>query len=105
MVKIAVETVESKHRPEGKTQLVKPRLPSLWFGQELDRWKVEVEKWFDNNKSMDAEKYIDLLKSLKKNDAVKGYVVKTLVEKVGETRIVKMILDVMTEKYRNMLRL
>ena len=36
---------------------------------------------------------------MKKNDAVNGYVVKTLVEKVEETRTVKKILDVMTEKY------
>lgn len=42
-VKIVVETVERKHKPEGKTQLVKPRLPPLWSGQEFDRWKVEVE--------------------------------------------------------------
>ena len=61
---------------------------------------MEVERWCDNNnKSTDEEKYIDLLKSLKKNDAVKGYVVNTLVEKVGETRTVKKILDVLSEKY------
>ena len=48
---------------------------------------------------MDEEKYIDLLESLKKNDAIKGYVVNTLVEKVGETRTVKKILDVLSEKY------
>ena len=48
-ITIVVKTVENKHRPEGKTQLVKPRLPPLWSGQEFDRWKVEVEKWFDNN--------------------------------------------------------
>ena len=53
---------------------------------------------------MDEEKYIDLLESLKKNDAVKGYVVKTLVEKVGETRMVKKILDVMTKKQAKTLR-
>ena len=61
-----VETVEKKNRPEGKTQLVKPRLPPLWSGQEFDRWKVEVDKWVDNNKSTDEEKYIDLIDSLKK---------------------------------------
>ena len=40
-----------------------------------------------------------MLESLKKNDAVKDYVVKTVVEKVGETRTVKKIQDVMYEKY------
>ena len=38
-----------------------------------DRWKIEVEKWCDNNKSTDEEKYIDLLESLKKNNAVKEF--------------------------------
>ena len=71
----------------------------MWSGQKYDRWKIEVEKWCDNNKSTDEEKYIDLLESLKKNDAVKEFVVKTLVEKVGNTRTVKKILDVMTEKF------
>ena len=70
-VKIAVETLKKKKRPEAKTQLVKPRLPPLWSGQEFDRWRVEVEKWFDNNKSTDEEKYIDLIESLKKNENIK----------------------------------
>ena len=33
------------------------------------------------------------------NDAIKGYVVNALVEKVGETRTVKKVLDVLSEKY------
>ena len=85
--------------PGGTTQLTKPRLPPLWTGQKFDRWRIEVERWCDNSKSMDEEKYIDLLESLKKNDALKGYVVNTLVEKVGETRTAKKILDVLLEKY------
>ena len=88
-LKIAIETVDKKNRPGSTTQLTKPRLPPLWSGQKYDRWKIEIEKWSDNNKSTDEEKYIDLLESLKKNDAVKEFVVKTLVEKVGETRTVK----------------
>ena len=93
-VKVAVETIEKKNRPEEKTtQLVKPRFPPLWSGQEYDRWRVDVEKWFNN------DKYIYLLESLKKNEVIKDFVVKTLVEKVGETRMVKRILEVMTEKF------
>ena len=69
----------------------------MWSGQEFDRWKVEVEKWFDNNKITDEEKYIDLMESLKKNENVKDFVGKTLVEKVGETRTVKRVLEVMIE--------
>ena len=36
---------------------------------------------------------------MKKNEVIKEFVVKTLVEKVGETRTVKRILEVMTEKF------
>ncbi len=39
------------------------------------------------------------MKSLKKNKVIKESIVKTLVEKVRETRIVKKILDVMPKKY------
>ena len=42
---------------------------------------------------------MDLLESLKKNDTIKEYVNRTLIEKVGENRSVKKVLDVMTEKY------
>ena len=64
------------------TQLVKSRQPPLWSGQQFDRWRIEVERWYENNKSSDEEKYIDLLESLKKNEVIKEFVVKTLVEKV-----------------------
>ena len=37
-VKVAVETIEKKSRPEEKTtQLVNPRFPPLWSGQEFYR--------------------------------------------------------------------
>ena len=68
-------------------------------GQKFDRWKAEVEKWYENNKSSDEEKYIDLLESLKKNKVRKELVVYTLVEKVGTARTVMRILEVMTEKF------
>ena len=62
--------------------MTKPRLTTLWSGQQYDRWKIEVEKWFDNNKSTDEEKYIDMLERVKKNEAVKFFVVLALVEKM-----------------------
>ena len=58
-----------------------------------------MEIWFDNKKVSEEEKYIDLLESLKKNDVRKEFVVKTLIEKVGTTRTVQRILEVMIEKY------
>ena len=68
--------------PGTTTQLVKSRQPLLWSGHQFDRWRIEMERWYENNKASDEEKYIDFLKSLKNNEAIKGFVVKTLVEKV-----------------------
>ena len=48
---------------------------------------------------MEEDKYVDLLESLKKNDTIKEYMNRTLIEKVGENRNVKKVLEVMTEKY------
>ena len=91
--------LESKVMPGVTNQLVKTRQPPLWLEQKFDRWKVEVEIWYENNKSSDEEKYIDLLESLKKNEVIKEFVVKTYVEKVGTTGTVMRILEVMTEKF------
>ena len=46
--------------PGATTQLVKTRQPPLLSGEHFDRWRVEVERWCDNKKSSDEEKYIDL---------------------------------------------
>ena len=54
----------------GTTQLVKPRQPPLWSGQKFDRWKVEVERWYENNRANDEDKFIDLLESLKNNEVI-----------------------------------
>ena len=44
-----------------------------------------------------------MIESLKKNEAIKVFVNRTLIEKVGETRTVDMILETMSEKFdRNM---
>ena len=78
---------------------MKIRPPPLWSGQKFDRWKVEVERWYENNRSNDEEKYIDLLESLKKNEVIKDFVVNTLVEKVGTTKTATRISEMMSEKY------
>jgi hypothetical protein len=71
----------------------------LWSGQDFDRWKLEIEKWFEDNKASEEHKYQDLMESLTKNAVIKDFVVKTLDSKVGTTRTVKRVLEVMTEKY------
>ena len=81
------------------TQIVKSRFPPNWTGQKFERYREEVEKWTQNNKAPEDDKYIDLMESLKKNDKIKDYVQTTLIEKVADTRTVKKILDVLGEKY------
>ena len=79
--------------------MVKAIPPPLWSRQKFDRWKVEVERWYENNKASEKEKYLHLLKSLKKNYVIKEFVVTTLVEKVGATRTAIKIKEVMAEKF------
>ncbi len=82
---------------------MKPRPPPLWTGQKFDRWKVEVMSWHNHSRGNDKEKYLDLVESLKKNEAIKEFVNSTLIQRLGETRIVARILEIMSEKfYRNM---
>ena len=66
---------------------------------EVWQIQLEIERWYENNKSSEEEKYIDLLESLKKNEVIKYFVVNTLVEKVGTTRTATRTLEVMSEKY------
>ena len=96
-VRAVIENMEGKDK--STTQLVKPRFPPIWSGQKFDRWKKEIERWSINNKSSDEDKYVDLLESLKRNDTIKEYVNRTLIEKVGENRNVKKVWEVMTEKH------
>ena len=81
----------------GVAQIVKPRPPPLWTGQKFDRWKAEVISWCNNGRGNDEEKFLDLIESLKKNDAIKGFVNRTLIEKVGTTRTVERILEIRSD--------
>ena len=69
----AAKVVESNTAPVaagiagGTTQLVKSRPPPLWSGQNFDRWKIEVERWYENNRASVEDKFLDLMESLKNN--------------------------------------
>ena len=65
-VRLALESKKNKTMPGTTTQLVKSRQPPLWSGQQFNIWRIEVERWYENNKSSDEEKYIDLLETLKR---------------------------------------
>merc|ERR1712090_22726 len=75
------------------------RQPPAWTGQRFDKRQNEVVKWQTNNKSTEEDKFMDLVESLKKNEAIKDFVSKSLLEKVGDTRTVEKILSVMAEKF------
>merc|ERR1711881_5761 len=77
----------------GRTEIPK------WIGQEFEVWRKEIEKWIENDKSSEETKYCNVMESLKKNDRIKEYVVRTLAEKTENDRKLGAILDVMAEKY------
>ena len=64
-VRNIVATVEPRNN--ATTQLVKSRWPPGWSGQKFDKWRIEIEKWNQNNKSTEEDKFMDLIESLKKN--------------------------------------
>ena len=67
-VRRIVADVGPRNPANPTTQLVKSRWPPVWIGQKFDKWRLEIEKWKENNKSSEEDKYVDLLESLKKND-------------------------------------
>ncbi len=77
----------------GRTEIPK------WIGQEFEVWRKEMEKWRGNDKSTEETKYCNVMVSLKKNDKIKDYVVRTLAEKTENDRKVTAILEVMAEIY------
>ena len=54
------------------SQLLKPKLPPVWIGQEFEVFDKEVSEWTENNLEDEYEKYGKIIESLKKNNDVKG---------------------------------
>ena len=94
-VELAKKFLSKRSLMIGRTDIPK------WIGQEFDVWKKELEKQNENDQSSEETKYCNLIKSLKKNDKIKDYVISTLAEKTESDRKVTAILKVMAEKYEN----
>ena len=47
---------------------------------------------------------MDLIESLKKNEAIKDFITKSLIEKVGDTRTVEKVLRVMADVTRTLVK-
>ena len=56
------------------------------MGQDFEVWKKELEKWRENVKMSEETRYCNVLKSLKKNEKVKEFVVNTVTEKPERDR-------------------
>ena len=54
----------------------------------------EIDRWTNNEKSLDETKYCNVLESLKKNDAVKNYAISQIVERTERLRTFKSILAI-----------
>ena len=76
-VKALLEAIEGKEK--NTTQIVKPRLLPIWSGQLFDRWMSEVGKWYINSKYSEEDEYLDLMESLKKNETIKEYMNRILI--------------------------
>merc|ERR1711962_1621067 len=61
--------------------------------------KAEVISWHNHGRGNNEEKFLDLIESRKKNDVIKVFVNRTLIEKIGTTRTVDRILEIMSEKF------
>ena len=57
-------------------------------------WMNEIDRWTNNEKSLDETKYCNVLESLKKNDAVKDYAISQIVERTERLRTFKSILAI-----------
>ena len=82
--------------------MVKLKLPPSWIRQKFDKWRQEIKKWKENIRATEEDKFVDLVLSLKKNDSIKDFVMKTLVEKIGETRTVEHVMEILEEKCSKM---
>ena len=58
-----------------------------------------MEKWTENDRSIEETKYCNILESLKKNEKVKEFVMTQLAKKTDREMTVESILNVMKGKY------
>ena len=87
-------------REQRVTEVRKQRPVPKWKGGEFELWKKEIMDWNRTHNSTEHDKYQDVLETLKENGNIRKFVIDTLIRKVGETRTVKRILEIMSEKYQ-----
>ena len=96
---------KEKVRPQGEerdhrvTEIKKQRPVPEWRGGDFELWKKEIETWNTTHHSREEEKYQDVLETLKKNGSIREFVINTLIRKVGDTKTVDRILEIMSEKF------
>ena len=91
--------IQGDDRNQRPVQTRNARQVPEWQGVDFEQWKKEIEGWSRGVYTTEEEKYNDILNTLKKNSKVKEFVVNTLMMKVGDTKTVDRLLEVMSEKY------
>ena len=46
-IKTMMESMEIRNQTQ-TTQLIKSRPPPIWSGQNFEKWRIEIERWFEN---------------------------------------------------------
>ena len=90
---------QREDRTHRTTEIKKTRPVPTWTGQKYEEWKREIERWSTDTNQSDEYKYQEVIESLKKKCTIREFVSNTMMEKIGETRTVQRILEVMSEKY------
>ena len=86
-------------RDQRVTEIRKQRPVPEWRGGDFELWRKEIVEWNRTHNSREEDKYQDVLENLKKNGSIREFVINTLIRKVGETKTVDRILEIMSEKY------
>ena len=83
------------------TQITKAKPPPIWFGQNFEIFKTEVEDWSSNNVDTEYNKYNDFIESLKKNESFKDYVITVVIDRTAKStsKTIQAVLEVLAEKY------
>ena len=93
------EWTERGERTQGTTEIRKTKQVPIWTGYKFETWKAEIEGWCTDTNQSEQWKYQEVIESLKKNNKIQDFVNNTLIDRIGETKTVKRVLDVLSEKY------
>ena len=84
---------------QGTTEIRKTKQVPYWTGYKFETWKGEIERWCTDSNQSEHWKYQEVIENLKGNKKIQDFVNNTLIDRIGEMKTVKRILDILSEKY------